>query len=291
MKILRTILTILIYGSLVFGQGTQQPICYHPDGSAAPVAYQPCNTAANNSMCCATNRSSFVNECRPDGLCKQLDQGYIWRESCTDPTWKAKECLHLCDTGTGMICIASRKTIAEGELVETSNYPGDVFITVCTDGRYCCGSQNTACCNNHQGYWIVNGVVTNIKPSSSVISQGQSLSTSRVTQPATPTTPRSSAAIILSSTLPSAVLCGNSAWIPSPQKWNEAAVDEELGKWWKATAVQRGSRSFVDWLSSQFGDKTPNTQCGIHRAETCTLPPCTGTDIELRIFRGILTYR
>jgi hypothetical protein len=72
--------------------------CYRPDGSEPDSDYQPCHTGGH-SMCCATNRVASVNKCRPDDLCFQEDLQEVWRESCTDPTWKDPACLHLCVDG------------------------------------------------------------------------------------------------------------------------------------------------------------------------------------------------
>src|SRR5437773_4140804 len=69
--------------------------CYHPDGSAAPSKYAPCN-AGVHSMCCRTNDGG-PDICRPDGLCQStLDSSFIWRESCTDQSWQSPGCLKLC---------------------------------------------------------------------------------------------------------------------------------------------------------------------------------------------------
>src|ERR1700722_13930518 len=36
---------------------------------------------------------------------------------------------------------------------------GAVLITLCRDGSYCCGYNNTACCATGGGYWVSNGKV------------------------------------------------------------------------------------------------------------------------------------
>jgi hypothetical protein len=35
----------------------------------------------------------------------------------------------------------------------------DIPITTCGDGSYCCGPNNTRCCNEKIGYWVTNGLV------------------------------------------------------------------------------------------------------------------------------------
>jgi hypothetical protein len=75
--------------------------CYRPDGSPVGTDYQPCNKD-QQSMCCATNRYNLhKNVCRPDNLCYDLTTGQIWRELCTDPTWKDPACLRLSTSSLG----------------------------------------------------------------------------------------------------------------------------------------------------------------------------------------------
>lgn len=76
--------------------------CYHPNGD--PVIdsdYHPCNPAAPDtvSSCCATSRSLFPDICLPNGLCGNGDD--VFRDSCTDPTWKSPLCPQLCTAGVG----------------------------------------------------------------------------------------------------------------------------------------------------------------------------------------------
>lgn len=79
--------------------------CYFPNGTdrnAFEVTdiYQPCDPGDADSMCCALNRQD-PDKCRSDGLCYSLFDGNIWRESCTDRSWKSSKCLKLCDAGIG----------------------------------------------------------------------------------------------------------------------------------------------------------------------------------------------
>lgn len=77
------------------------PRCYRPDGSEVDGRYAPCRLGGT-SMCCRTNdtQASFPDICRSDGLCQETQNTEIvWRESCTDPTWQAPECLQLCVGG------------------------------------------------------------------------------------------------------------------------------------------------------------------------------------------------
>src|SRR5438046_3498409 len=83
--------------------------CYWPDGSLnADSASKPCNAIKGQvSMCCATNRTSDADTCLANGLCQNIspngqNTGYdllLWRESCSDPTWKSPYCLNLCTQG------------------------------------------------------------------------------------------------------------------------------------------------------------------------------------------------
>lgn len=79
--------------------------CYYPDGTIeTSPEYQPCvATVGTFSMCCATNRAQFADQCLPNGLCHNpcatsgfcgdSTGGQYWRESCTDPTWSSPFCL------------------------------------------------------------------------------------------------------------------------------------------------------------------------------------------------------
>jgi hypothetical protein len=69
--------------------------CYRPGGFAADPRYVPCN-AGTPSMCCRLDDSNNPDFCRGEGLCQETQQDVVWRESCTDPTWQAPECLRLC---------------------------------------------------------------------------------------------------------------------------------------------------------------------------------------------------
>lgn len=70
-------------------------IDYQPSGYGSP--------ADDFQMCCATNNRQNPDTPRKDGLCNDL--AGIWRESCTDPTWKSPSCVKLCIDGIGMSSI------------------------------------------------------------------------------------------------------------------------------------------------------------------------------------------
>lgn len=86
--------------------------CYLPNGTMVGIdpdggAYVPCDI--DGGMCCALGRPStsrFVDYCRSDGLCESPGSGDVYRESCSDPTWKDPRCLKLCvDEGTSILYI------------------------------------------------------------------------------------------------------------------------------------------------------------------------------------------
>lgn len=79
---------------------TIAPTCYAPNGTAITTdpccdgTYSPCN---GTGMCCALGRPIYhINKCLGNGLCEDVSTGWIWRESCTDPTWTDPRCLKLC---------------------------------------------------------------------------------------------------------------------------------------------------------------------------------------------------
>jgi hypothetical protein len=39
--------------------------------------------------------------------------------------------------------------------VNGNNGNGDTVLTTCFDGSYCCGSNNTDCCKQKTGYWVI----------------------------------------------------------------------------------------------------------------------------------------
>jgi hypothetical protein len=79
--------------------------CYYPDGTIeTSTDYMPCvATVGTFSMCCATNRAHYPDQCLPNGLCHNpcatsgncgdSAGGQYWRESCTDPSWSSPYCL------------------------------------------------------------------------------------------------------------------------------------------------------------------------------------------------------
>jgi hypothetical protein len=89
-----------IFAALLFLYGLITPseaVCYHPNGESAGSQYQPCPSKGGNSMCCALGHTgNTANYCRNDGLCDSPGTKELWRESCTDPTWKDPVCLNIC---------------------------------------------------------------------------------------------------------------------------------------------------------------------------------------------------
>ena len=93
--LLLTSLTLLpsVTASCYFPNGTDQNAGEQADQG---IVYTPCNSHAENSMCCAP-----WDTCTSDGLCKSGYDGNTWRDSCTDPTWKSPACVKLCVSGFG----------------------------------------------------------------------------------------------------------------------------------------------------------------------------------------------
>ncbi|KAI4268250.1 MAG: hypothetical protein LQ337_007944 [Flavoplaca oasis] len=117
-------------------------IDYQPSGYGSP--------ADDFQMCCATNNRQNPDTPRKDGLCNDL--AGIWRESCTDPTWKSPSCVKLCIDGID----------EQGE----NRRDHDSRITQCPDLSYCCGHKNTTCCTRGDGVWLKDGEPTTINPNS-----------------------------------------------------------------------------------------------------------------------------
>lgn len=157
----------------------------------------------------------------------------------------------------------------------------DVAITVCSDGSYCCGYQNYDCCDNEQGYRIVNGIVTP-DGSNGTSSSAPSKPISSLTR--TPSLSIASTASIYvvptgistapNISTPTIISCSDPSWEPNPRTWADADVDSQLASWWSSTASERGSRTFVDWISSSFGDDSRGQHCGIGTSSSCSAPDC-----------------
>ncbi|CAI4213252.1 unnamed protein product [Parascedosporium putredinis] len=117
------------------------------------------------SMCCNVGTGDV---CRDNGLCFNPSVEHLWRESCTDPTWKDPACVKLCHRDI---------LNAQGILMSGT----DMRITVCSDGSLCCGDKeaSTECCREKSGFLIVDGeVVAASQPSSTTGTQTTARSTS-----------------------------------------------------------------------------------------------------------------
>jgi hypothetical protein len=65
-------------------------ICYFPDAQTVDVNGYACNLTAQFSSCCSRNDS-----CVAGGLCFG-NFGFLYRQSCTDPTFKDPSCPQAC---------------------------------------------------------------------------------------------------------------------------------------------------------------------------------------------------
>ncbi|KAL8732288.1 MAG: hypothetical protein Q9166_002860 [cf. Caloplaca sp. 2 TL-2023] len=128
-----------------------------------------CNAGQANSTCCKGDET-----CGPDLLCTRSD-GTKARQYCTDKTWTTDQCSPLC--------------------------PGydeaGVILTTCSDGTYCCGFDNTECCDKGEGYRInprngqilIQGQITSsARPASSTRTSSSSSSSSTSTSTSTAST-------------------------------------------------------------------------------------------------------
>ena len=85
--------------------------CYYQNGTDVTaynpgnIAYAACNASAEASMCCRINIADKParDHCRADGFCDSPKYVYLWRESCTDPTWRSPHCQKLCLDYSGML--------------------------------------------------------------------------------------------------------------------------------------------------------------------------------------------
>ena len=93
---------LLALSLMLFSSSIVSTECFLPNGTQRlgqngdANYYKPCLSTTEYSMCC-----SVYDHCRPDGLCTSGDGGLLWRESCTDRTWKSPSCASLCVSGIG----------------------------------------------------------------------------------------------------------------------------------------------------------------------------------------------
>ncbi|KAI4232568.1 MAG: hypothetical protein L6R40_007354 [Gallowayella cf. fulva] len=135
--------------------------CYFPNGTAARTGSQtPCNkTTGAESMCCHSENIDLPDRCRADGLCIPSDNEFLWRNGCTDPTWKDPACLNICVDGLGEV--KARPTMYSTDSNEYAYADNFVPLTSCADGSLCCatGADPKRCCAEGKGVSIVNGKV------------------------------------------------------------------------------------------------------------------------------------
>ncbi|OQO11005.1 hypothetical protein B0A48_05260 [Cryoendolithus antarcticus] len=91
--------------------------CYDPSNATQPNDH-PCNSDADVSVCC-----NVEDECTSNGLCKyrgDSNNNWLWRGTCTDPTWESDTCPHYCLNIT----------------------QANAIITACSEDTYCCAYDN-----------------------------------------------------------------------------------------------------------------------------------------------------
>ncbi|KAL9091132.1 MAG: hypothetical protein Q9159_001549 [Coniocarpon cinnabarinum] len=136
--------------------------CFHPDGSPVDnieFAVCPLQDGHEYGMCCSIENRASIDYCQRDafgnytGLCMGGLNAQLYRNSCSDPAW-GPDCLKLCINGSG-------------KFENGSMASGDWPITACGDGTYCCGqgANGTTCCQQQDGYYIVNNTGVKNKPS------------------------------------------------------------------------------------------------------------------------------
>lgn len=201
--------------------------CYTPGGKNINeqldqpngALYVACNLSAPVSMCCATGPNrTYQDVCVSNGFCHNAfygDRDQLWRESCTDPTWKDPACIKLFVNGSGIN--ASMGISLDGmaaSLVywslidvnaDSGNKIGDILITNCDDGSYCYGDNNRECCRQGQGVFVLNGEQVDFDPaatssSTSVSSGVASVSTTATSSPVSASSQPASTAISSSDT-------------------------------------------------------------------------------------------
>lgn len=106
---LRLVPKELIVILVLISTSVAEKVCYHPNGKVAEQTV-PCYKTAGESFCCP-----FGHVCLSTKLCvNTLDLptsiGRVIRGSCTDRSWKSKECPMFCNAdckspGPTLLCI------------------------------------------------------------------------------------------------------------------------------------------------------------------------------------------
>ncbi|KAI9748982.1 MAG: Anaphase-promoting complex subunit 5 [Chaenotheca gracillima] len=109
-------------------------MCYFPDGATVDTKGFACNTTSTESTCCGER-----DACMTGGYCYSQYTGYFYRRSCTDKTWKAKDCAPSC---------------------QSVNQDASVPILQC-DHSYnaCCAEDGHSCCNNATTFFFDPGFI------------------------------------------------------------------------------------------------------------------------------------
>lgn len=126
--------------------------CYFPNGEEMimpGVEFFECekkDKSQEHTMCCGKG-----DTCRSDGLCNSVWYRGVFRNGCTDPTWKSPSCVKLCTSGS------LSTSVWNGDTRDLNNT--GLPVTLCDDGSYCCGDDETAaaCCAFKLGVFIQNG--------------------------------------------------------------------------------------------------------------------------------------
>ncbi|KAK6530391.1 hypothetical protein TWF694_003746 [Orbilia ellipsospora] len=186
-----------------------KPVCYFPDGTLRDsLDYVPCNNIQGQySMCCATANRGGIDTCLPSGLCagpviQDKNTQPLWRESCSDPTWKSPKCVKICMFGNWL--------------------KHDAPLTLCPDGSLCCGNGNFTCCEKLEGV-VLPATVGESSPSTtttstSILSSKTAVSHTSVTRDQKATTSNSSSRIETSKTQPTDSTSVVSATSPGQSK-------------------------------------------------------------------------
>ncbi|KAF2788923.1 hypothetical protein K505DRAFT_378563 [Melanomma pulvis-pyrius CBS 109.77] len=140
--------------------------CFLPNGTDRNVLYPgkgqnylPCDTSSEFSMCCRTYEpGGFPVDVCEGSFCRNSKTKELWRESCSDATWKSEGCVKLCVEGE------------DGDV--------DVMLTECPDGSLCCGNSNNLCCDRGGGKWVVDGKILSTNPNPSASSSASSTTSS-----------------------------------------------------------------------------------------------------------------
>lgn len=86
-----------ICGAILLAHHVWAEPCYYPEDTIAG-GHTPC-TDGQHTACCYNDDDSQHDSCYSNGMCMSRYFGFLYRGSCTDPTFRDPDCPNQCLAG------------------------------------------------------------------------------------------------------------------------------------------------------------------------------------------------